>query len=454
MAGLRLGGLSSGLDVETIIAQLMAVERQPLGRITGAQTRAEGRKTALEDIARSLRALRTAATDLRSTLTWAPTQSVSTSDDSRVAVRLTGTAPVGSYTIEASQLARSEQRVYDFTQQSSDSLTVNGIAIAGLPADATLQQTADAINATAGTGVVASVNDTELILSAKELGQSISLTSTTNSLVEDTAKRQTFQGTIYAVNGETQPEVMGFTATAPSLPGIELTFKTTTQATVVVGEAAVDADKVAAKAKAFVDAYNSTVDLVRAKTSERRVANPATSTDWAKGALYGDVGLTGLLGRLRAEVAAPSGADPATLDMLSEIGIGVAGAQTDGGTISADRLAGKLSFDEAKFKEALAADPDGVEALLGTGGQATGFSQRIEAALEPLLRTGTGVIDSRSTEADSELTRLRTRYADVERRLELKETRLREMFTRMETAMSASQAQMGWLQSQIAGLGQ
>jgi flagellar hook-associated protein 2 len=451
---MRLGGLSSGLDVESVIAQLMAVERQPLDRITGAQKRAEGRKTALEDVARSLRAMRTAATDLRSTLTWTPNQSVSTSDATRVGARVTGAAPVGSHVVQATQLARSEQRTYDFTQQATDTLTVNGRAITGLPANATAQQTADAINATADTGVVATVNGTELILSAKQLGQAISLSSSSGSLVEDTAKRQAFTSTIYTVNGEEQPPVMGFTATAPSLPGVELTFRTTSAATIVVGEATLDADKVAAKAKAFVDAYNSTVDLIRAKTAERRVANPATNADWAKGSLYGDVGLTGLLGRLRAEVAAPSGADPATLDRLSEIGIAVAAPQAGGGTISADRLAGKLAFDETKFKEALRTDAAGVQALLGAGGQATGFSQRVEGVLEPLLRAGTGVLDSRTTETDTELSRLRRRYEDVDRRLGLKEQRLRETFTRMETAMSASQAQMGWLRSQIAGLGQ
>jgi flagellar capping protein FliD len=35
MAGIQLSGLVSGLDTQSIISQLMAVERQPRTRITG-----------------------------------------------------------------------------------------------------------------------------------------------------------------------------------------------------------------------------------------------------------------------------------------------------------------------------------------------------------------------------------------------------------------------------------
>ena len=84
---INLTGMASGLDTESIITQLMAIERQPQNRLTNEQRRAEGRKIALDDIARQLRGLKNAATDLKSTTTWGDTQTASTADATKLTAR-------------------------------------------------------------------------------------------------------------------------------------------------------------------------------------------------------------------------------------------------------------------------------------------------------------------------------------------------------------------------------
>ena len=97
MAGIQLSGLVQGLDTQSIISQLMAVERQPRTRITGEQAQATKRQSLLQDINTKLTTLKTATDDLKSVTTWLDTQSVTSADETKVtATRTAGAAPGGA----------------------------------------------------------------------------------------------------------------------------------------------------------------------------------------------------------------------------------------------------------------------------------------------------------------------------------------------------------------------
>ena len=89
MAGIALGGLASGLDTTTMVAQLMAIERQPLTRLEASRMRVEGRKTALDDLAVRLRGLNTARADLTAVATFKDVQKIENSDPLRVGAKAT-----------------------------------------------------------------------------------------------------------------------------------------------------------------------------------------------------------------------------------------------------------------------------------------------------------------------------------------------------------------------------
>src|ERR687889_548430 len=96
MAGLSLGGLSSGMDTASIIDQLMAIDRAPEARMKLRQSVLQVRQTALTDIGTRVRNLLNTAKDLGDVATWADTQSVDVSDSTKLtATRLSGAAPGG-----------------------------------------------------------------------------------------------------------------------------------------------------------------------------------------------------------------------------------------------------------------------------------------------------------------------------------------------------------------------
>src|SRR3712207_7414049 len=109
-SGLRLGGLSSGLDTEAIVGQLMALERQPRARLERKQAAVQARQDALRDISTKLKTLKSAAQALASAGTWAPTQTVTSTDPAKVGARATGSITPGTYAVEVQQLATNASR--------------------------------------------------------------------------------------------------------------------------------------------------------------------------------------------------------------------------------------------------------------------------------------------------------------------------------------------------------
>ena len=178
---------------------------------------------------------------------------------------------------------------------------------------------------------------------------------------------------------------------------------------------------------------------MRSKLTEKRVVNPQTDADAQAGALFGDQALSGLMTTMRQAI---SGAG------LDALGVKVAGT---GSGNSPDALAGKLSFDQTAFDAAWAASPADVQAKLGSP-EASGFGQSFEALLEPITRSGDGLMDQRVGDADRELTYIKDSLATIDTRLATKEALLRKQFTAMETALAASQSQSSSLASSLAQL--
>ena len=118
--GITLSGLSSGLDTNSIIQQLMAVESQPRQAIADKQSLAQARQDALKAIQGKMQAVRTASDNLNSVLTWAPTQNADISDSTKASVRVTGGAGPGGYNLVVSKLASADQRTYNWTAPTAD----------------------------------------------------------------------------------------------------------------------------------------------------------------------------------------------------------------------------------------------------------------------------------------------------------------------------------------------
>jgi flagellar hook-associated protein 2 len=454
MAGIQLSGLVSGLDTKTIVAQLMSIEKQPRTRIELQQSSIQARQTNLREISSKLSALKLAAHDLGSAALWADTQSVTSTDDTKVAVRTTGGVGPGGYDVAVQNLASASRRTYTFTQPTADDTPLTVTKNDGttttflLKAGATVDDAVSAINANPDAGVFAVNVNSKLVLASRTTGASSTFTAAGAATLDAGSEVDGVDATysIGTATGLKSPT----NVIANAIPGVELTLKAKTDGvTVNVGAPEPDRSQVKTKLKAFVEAYNAAVTTMKTDLDEKRVPNAANATDASKGSLFGDTGVADILSTLRTAVGDMipgfTGTTTASgITTLAALGISTGAANT-GTTVNGDAVSGKLVFDEKAFDAALDKDPVGVRKLLGGVIGTDGFAQAFEAKVAVYSQTG-GLLDSRINAAQDEINRIKDSLDRFDMRMETRQTFLERQFTALESALSQSQS----LQSQIA----
>jgi flagellar hook-associated protein 2 len=454
-SNLSLSGLASGVDTNSIIQQLLALERGPQNRLKLQQSVSRVRQDGLRDVSTRLRNLENAARDLRSAGLWADTQSAESTDASRVAVTRLGPGGPGGYQIEVSRLARAEQRSFTYTPQDSDGEISIGGATIEVAAGSDLSTVVAAINSASGAAAYAAVvtaadGSRQLVLSSRTPGAANGFSASGPSIQEDADK--------YLAGADAQFTIDGVAHTSPTnvvkdaIPGLQLTLKGVTGTNPVAVNVSVpgpDLDAIKAKLRTFVDQYNSTVDFISGKLSEEKVPGATSESDAAKGVLRGDTGLSSLLNKLRTTVSSYTSSS-STIRSLSALGI-TTGATTGGGTINQDSLKGKLTLDDGQLAKALASDPAGVRNFLGQAIGDGGFARELEGVVHSSTQSG-GTLDNRISQEDSNRRRLTAQIADMDRRLQAKQDRLKAQYAAMETALSKGQTHGQWLSGQLQAL--
>lgn len=466
---ISLTGMASGLDTESIISQLMQLEQTKVTAVQKRQTQVTQHKNDLQAIKTKLDAVKTAANDLSSASLWKPVQTTVSSDPTKIDVTVLGGAGIGGNSIEVSRLASSAQHGFNYTAgANAGKLTFyygNDPNAAGnskididVPANATVQDIATAINAKDDAPVYAAVvkdgTTEKLVFSSRKTGANSDFTVDTSqlgagsALAEDAAYTRT-GATLNAaikVNGgaEINPES---NILENIIPGVRVSLKgiTTSPVTVSTTQPAVNTEEIAKKVTALVDAYNAVVTATRSELSEKRVPTAATTSDLQKGQLFGDTGMSSMLNSLKETMTkAISGLG---LTGLSDLGIGVPKA----GTNSEDARAGKLTVDQEKLKAAIANDYTKVKELFSGKGATKGLSGVIADYVG--TQTGTnGIITGRMKTDDTTLKGFTDQITKLNERMEVEQKRLKAQFAAMEKALSNSQTQQAWLTSQIATL--
>lgn len=438
MSPLGLSGLASGLDTEAIITQLMGVERQPRTRMVLQDTQAQARQTQLKELATKLGTVRDAAAALRSTTTWADVQKVSSSDTAQIAVTAKGTVAPGSRLIEVSQVAVAAQHAFEYTPSTAvQSISIGSTFALTVDPSSTVATVAAAINARNDAPVTAVVAGGKLVLTNRASGEPPLVPDDvavgTGLLTELPAYARAGANAEYTIDGS--PRSSASNVITDAVLGLELTLKSTTAASapvsVSVGDPGTDIDGVKAKVQAFVSAYNTTVDYIRAKVSEQPVKNPTTTTDAAKGLFRGDTMLNGVLTSMRSQIGD-----------LSDLGIST-GTPSGATRFSADAVAGHLEINDAKLTAAVAGD----RAVLRT--RLEGLSDRITAVVTPVAGAQ---VTARLSSEDAVRKRLADAMSATDVRLADKEKHLRAQFSAMESALGAAQAAQAQMSAQLGSL--
>ncbi len=456
-----VGGLASGLDTKSIVEQLLSIDARPKVQTEWSKALWTERKNVWTDVNTRLLTLQSKANVLNNPLAWTGGGTTS-SDPTKLTGAVGGPSPAtGTYTINVTQLAATERwtAANEVTSSGADTLTITqgtntwNIAIA---AGADENAIMAAINGTSGIGVTASVVAGKLQIDSNASATTNSFTVTSSgALATDLGMAETVAGqdTVFDVNGTsyTRAKSQGIDDVIGDVK-LDLLATTSSAVTLTVGAGAGDPTAIKNKIKEFVDAYNSVIDLINAKTSETKVVNAKTLGDFLKGPMARDYGLSSVAFDVRRWTTDTVSGLPDAFNALDDIGI-TTGAVSS--SYSPQNTSGRLVIDEAKLDAALAADPSRVQTLLthvgaGPGREDNGITRRI-SDLVTELRVG-GRVDSALQGTSRQIKDLQSRIDRFDDRLDRKRTYYERMFSSLETTLGKLQSQGYWLSSQLAGM--
>ena len=441
-------GVGSGLDVGSIINQLMAVERQPLTRLQDQQKSYQSKLSAFGQVQSAMSKLQDAATALTKSTTFSATTATA-GDTKAFTANSTASAQTGSYNIEVTQLARAQRTATSATTEpdlsGGGALTITlgsgASKTVDLAAGGTLQDLRDAINA-ADAGVSAQIvnNGTvnQLVISSKETGAAnafklvggggLSAFSFDPSAPggQMTSVQQA-KDAMLSIDG--LAITRGSNTVSDAIEGVTLTLAKPTdgETTMTVARN----DEAAKKAiDDFAKAYNELNTLIRSQTSY----NAETKKG---GTLNGDASVRSIQGQLRSVFANPiSGLSGAT--MLSDAGISF---KTDG----------SLSVDSAKLTAALADPSKKIGELFAGNGTVEGFAKTLETRIKDMLGTD-GLLSARTDGINRTIKSFDSRIESLEARLVKVEARYSAQFTALDAAMSSMSTTSAYLTQQLANL--
>lgn len=171
-------GLSSGMDTDLMVSQLMTMERQPLIKLQQKNSLFNAKKIALQDINSKLLSFYNTSRALFSSVeqTWSQ-KTASVSDSTKLGVTATSDADLASYSIEILKLAQSHTVAATKQSSSSSALYVSGkIFINGkeiqVNSNDSLTSIKNKINSTAGIDATAVILDNTLRIKSSSTGLS------------------------------------------------------------------------------------------------------------------------------------------------------------------------------------------------------------------------------------------------------------------------------------------
>ena len=441
-----VGGLASGLDTDSIITQMLQIERIPITQIESKQTALRSVDTAWSGIVTKLSSVRTALDNVKLASDYGSHTSVTSSSDA-VAVTRNGSPAPGGLSFTVTNLASTYQGTLSgaTTLSSASDLVgagtlriqhADGTAFAEIDTTGkTLAQVATAIQTKAGIQVNASVQqasdgNVRLVLSSRRSGSDgglvFDLTGAPASLNTET---ELFAGQDAVLTMGSGPSALQITSSTNRItnlvPGVTVDLKqaTTDPVTVQVErDSAVTVEKVGELVKALNDAIS------------------ALKTNTAYNAESGSAG------RLQGENTARA----LRFDLSAALGIAVSGLtgsfQTAASVgIELDRD-GAITLDEEALSTALAEDYEGVIALFtaaaepAPGEPGPGLFSHLDAVLDDYEGAAGRIATAREGLSD----RIESYDEQIERyevRIELRERLLRQKWSGLESSLSVIQAQ-------------
>ncbi len=458
-------GLGSGIDINTLVNQLVSSERQPaINAIQRQQSAANTRLSGLGTLKSALSDFQSVVTKLKDANLFKTHQATS-SDESILKVTAGVGSVAGQHSIEVTQLAKAQKSLT--TAEFVDSAATAGTGSLTFTAGSgtnfsltvdnsnnSLSALRDAINSASGNSfVTASIVNVDnatstgtiskLVLTSKNSGSTNAFTVTgsdDDGVSDNAGLSRLFSAQL---NNQTAAsdaviKVDGQTATRSSntmtdvLQGITLDLKNAVVGTTVDVKVNLDNEAINKTMNDFVTGYN------KLHSTAKSLGKYGGSTDGSgsgNGALIGDSTLRYVADQVRQNSASTVSSATGSYNSLAMIGI----------KIDKD---GVMSLDSSKLNAALSANLQSVSEVFAS---TEGVAMRLDNKLKDFLQSG-GPLDSQESALKKRITSLEDRREGVEIRMGNLQKSLLKQFTAMDVAVGQFKSTGSFLSNWISQL--
>ncbi|WP_120966124.1 flagellar filament capping protein FliD [Comamonas sp. lk] len=472
--GISSVGLGSGLDVEKIVTQLVALESKPLATL---QTKASGINTqisAFSQLKSQIANLQEQATKLTKKETWLG-NTLTSSNAATVSGTATAAAVQATYDVMVSQMAAGQTvgsgLVPPKTSLGTGKLTITmgewgSTSSSGVSSDFKVN-TKDGANVSFSVDITA--EDDSLTKIAAKINAAKGDVSAT-VLKDHTGERLVLQSKTTGVNSAFQVKAEGVELqrfaydggntvggmnrsvqaqdTLATINGIQMASHTSTFTDVAEGVTLTVSQKMEDKAapvritiandsaaaktalKNFVESYNALSNALTTMTAYNKDAKTA-------GTLQGDSTAVNLQSALRRIVSGPGG-EGGAFASLSQVGIAF---QKDGTLKIDDTKLDKALKDPESMSQFFAVDPAGTDQ--------DGFAVRLKDFTTGLLATD-GTFATKDTSLKDSLKRNTSDQERQSSKVAAYEVRLRAQYSRLDTQMASLSALDTYITQQVA----
>lgn len=435
-------GLGSGLDVASIVSQLVAIESQPLVTLQNRKIQYEAQISAFGQLRSSLSDFHRAMENLN-TISSLDVFTTTSTDQNVVTATAVSGAELGNFNVEVVRLAQSHKLASTealdtdtFGGTLGDSVTVQ---VGSDPADAvtidlttasTLAEIRDAINADVDNpGVTATIvagdgGNQKLILTSDASGETNALTVSYGGAVDlGFTTLNDIGGDLSLLDSEINVDGYNITRSSNSVDdvinGVTLDLVSEDPGNTHTVGVKRDFEAVTDLVQAFADAY----DNLRAEIKVQRLGQLGSDSTL----LSLERQLSGVL-----NTAAAGG----TFSYLTEVGV----------TMQED---GTMSLDTAELDAVLQTNFDDVAQLFAAEDE--GYASRFYTLADNWLAAD-GIFDSRTDGLNSRIDDIDDKQASVQRNIEIVEARYRAQFSALDVLIGQLSATGDYLATQLDAL--
>lgn len=458
MASLTTNGLGSGLDVNSLVSQLVQAERAPAdSRISTRSSKVQSRLSAYGSLRASVAEFQDTLKKLQSETSFKG-RTAQVSNDTLVKATAGTQAGTGLYSLSVEALASTQKLASGAFASATAAVGTGRLDISAgsstfsvdiAAGNDSLSSIRDAINSASGNpGVRATLvnasSGSHLVLTAAGSGaaQAIGITAVTTG--SDTGDLSQLNYTAGAGSNPMQVQspaadasilLDGFTLTSPTntfssaIDGVTLVVAKASPGEKVSLTVNEDRSSTRQAIDQFVAGYNKLQNQINTLTAY----NPATQV---AGQLQGDAVAQRLASVLKSEINSALSGASLDLDTLAELGI------------SSQAKTGTLTVNATRLDAVLATRMSDVSALFSGS---SGLSARFAGVLDGYSGS-TGVIEGRSSSLRAEAKALTAQKQALDLRMTTMEARYRKQFTTLDSLLSGFASTSSYLTQQLEKL--